>query len=803
MLGVDLPQEASDAVRFLEPHELRERVFKAVEQLVGEMASKKPTVLVFEDLHWADPTSVDLVESLMPLIDSTSLMLLAAFRPNRQDPSWKFHETGERDYEHRFTGIELKPLDPEQTNTMSTNLLQVHGIPSSVHSLILAKTEGNPFFVEEIIRSLLDTGAIERDGDHLTASRNIDDIAVPDTLSGLLTTRLDQLDDASKRVAQTASVIGREFNIDLLSSIDTGNAKLDEALTSLQRRGLIRETSRVPRRVFMFKHTLTQDTAYGSLLLSRRRELHREIADWMEKEEPELVNEIGRHLLEARENVRALPYLVVGGNEASRTFSMREATVSYRRAVSIVDAVGDVTLAREAFEGLGAAQQFTGDAAGALETYEGMATFAEEHGDGPMRVSALNKQAFVKAMRLGDVPAAEQMLVQSEKIAHEVDCQPGLAELNMTYCYIRTSNGDLDDAYDRLQIAARIGRDLDMVEPKLFGMVHVANTLNLMTRFDEAKVAADEALAVAREAGHLGWESELMALTLPMNYLSKGDLNAARESAEKGTNLAAQIGSSERVASGALLQGMIARLTGDYDTAIKNSQYAILASQEAGEDYLKAAALCEVGAAYVDISPRLGEKAKPLHEGALKILDMPLGNAFASMVLAQVGFCAIAEGNFDQAAALLNRGLTAASGSRLFATPQLKLGQGIIALVRGDVDQAYDLIDSADSYAKERDMRFFWPFTNMIKGMFFGTTNQPDKALEHYAAAEEQAQGMGMLPVLWQVQAASAGIHAAEGRTEQANEKREQARKTIDEIASGISDADFRGQFVGNAIQKL
>jgi hypothetical protein len=127
----------------------------------------------------------------------------------------------------------------------------------------------------------------------------------------------------------------------------------------------------------------------------------------------------------------------------------------------------------------------------------------------------------------------------------------------------------------------------------------------------------------------------------------------------------------------------------------------------------------------------------------------------------------------------------------------------VIALVRGDVDQAYDLIDSAEAYAKEHEMRFFWPFTNMIKGMFYGTTNQPDKALEHYAAAEEQAQAMGMLPVLWQVQAASAGIHAAEGRIEHADERREHARKTIDQIAAGISDAELRSQFVGNATQKL
>jgi tetratricopeptide (TPR) repeat protein len=803
LLGVDLPQEASTVVRFLEPPELRDRVFNTVSQLVSEMALKKPTVLVFEDLHWADPTSVDLVESLMPLTDTTMLMLMAAFRPNRQDPSWKFHEVGERDYQHRFTGIELKPLDPEQTEAMCTNLLQVAGIPSSIHSLILSKSEGNPFFVEEIIRALLDTGAIVRDGAQLLASRAIDDVAVPDTLAGVLTTRLDQLEDSAKRAVQTAAVIGREFNFDLLSAIDPENAGLESALTSLKRGGLVRETSRVPRRVFMFKHALTQDTAYGSLLLSRRRELHREIADWMEREEPERVNEIGRHLLEARENERALPYLVVGGNEASKTFSMREATVSYRRAVSIVDAVDDVALGREAFEGLGGALQFTGDGQGALETYQKMEDFAARHGDGPMRVSALNKQAFVKGMMMGDIDAAEAKLEESEQLAQEVECAPGLAELNMTYCYIRTSNGDLDDAYDRLQTAASIGRELDLVEPKLFGMVHVANTLNLMTRFDEAKVAADEALELALEAGHLGWEAELLGYTLPLYYLSRGNLVEAVETAEKGTNLALQIGSLGRAATGLLIQAMIARMTGDYDRALSLNQRAMQKAQESGLLYIESAALCEIGATFVDISPRISTQAVEPHRRALQILDMPMGNAFASMVLAQVGFCAIAEGNFDDASALLRRGLGAASGTRLFATPQLNLGLGIISLIRGDTEQSFDFIEKADSYAREHEMFFFQPFTGMVKGMFFGATGQPEQAMECYRSAEEQSLAMGMRPVLWQVRAGMAGLMAADGKPEEAGEMRESARQVVELIASGISDAELRGQFVGNATGKL
>ena len=178
---------------------------------------------------------------------------------------------------------------------------------------------------------------------------DVQSIAVPDTLTAVLTTRLDQLDETAKQVAQTASVIGREFSLDTLTAVDQSSEDLDSTLTSLQRRGLIRETSRVPRRVFVFKHALTQETAYNSLLLSRRRELHREVADWLEREEPESINDLARHLIEARENARALPYVVVAGDQAAHVYAMREAIGWYRRALDIVEPVGDVGLARQAY----------------------------------------------------------------------------------------------------------------------------------------------------------------------------------------------------------------------------------------------------------------------------------------------------------------------------------------------------------------------------------------------------------------------------------------------------------------------
>ena len=282
----------------MSPMALRGRIFYSVGTLVGALAGAKPLVLVFEDLHWTDPASLDLIEQLLPLTDKAPLMLLAIFRPQTQDPSWRFHEMGRRDYARRYTSVTLQPLDEDNSRQLVANLLEIEDLPEKVRALILSKAEGNPFYVEEVIRSLLDAKLVIRENSHWRATREIETIAVPDTLAGVITARLDRLNDESKYVAQTAAVIGREFEYVVLEDVFEAPQSVDGAI-NLQRKELVREKSSLPSRVYLFKHVLTQETAYGSVLLSRRRELHGRVAECLEQLAPERVNGIGRHFLEA------------------------------------------------------------------------------------------------------------------------------------------------------------------------------------------------------------------------------------------------------------------------------------------------------------------------------------------------------------------------------------------------------------------------------------------------------------------------------------------------------------------------
>ena len=241
LMGIPLTGEDHERVKYLQPPQIRERAFGTTLNLVAGMATERPLVLMFEDLHWTDPTSLDLIEKLMPLTSELPLMILAVFRPQIEEPSWRFHEVAARDYAQRYKSIELKPLDESNSRALVASLLEIEDLPESVRSLILTKAEGNPFYVEEVIRSLLDSELVVREGGHWHATQAIESIAVPDTLAGVINARLDRLDDESRRVAQSASVIGRAFEFDTLSDIYGASRTLDPALTELERRELIHE----------------------------------------------------------------------------------------------------------------------------------------------------------------------------------------------------------------------------------------------------------------------------------------------------------------------------------------------------------------------------------------------------------------------------------------------------------------------------------------------------------------------------------------------------------------------------------
>ena len=357
LLGVNLEGALAEQVRLLDGETLKYQTLLSISRYFQRLAEIQPTVIVFEDLHWADPSSLEALEQLLSVTDRAPLMLVLLSRLEREHGSWGIKLKAETNYAHRYNEILLKPLSPPEQSRLVDNLLAVADLPESVRRLIFEHTEGNPFYLEEIVRSLIDQGAIVHEGEGWRAVRELTDITIPDTLQGMLLARIDRLQEDVRRTVQLASVIGKSFLYRLLEAIAEAEQQLEGHLAQLQRVDLVREKTRLPELEYMFKHSLTQEAAYNSLLLERRRDFHRKVGEALERlfadRREKYLGLLAHHFEMAGEYTRSVEYLIQAGDQARLTDEHSEAIGYYQRAIALLNELGEQARAAQVWLKLG------------------------------------------------------------------------------------------------------------------------------------------------------------------------------------------------------------------------------------------------------------------------------------------------------------------------------------------------------------------------------------------------------------------------------------------------------------------
>jgi len=264
----------------LEPREVRLKTHGAWRSFFSALAGAAPVVAVIEDIHWADPALLDLLEELAERVQGPVLFVCTA-RPELTE-----RRSGWGGGRRNFSSVALDPLTALEADRLVTLLLSIEDLPPAVHDHILARAEGNPFFLEEIIRKLIDEGRIVREADRWRAAAGIDDVVVPDTVQAVLAARIDLLAPKEKRALQSAAVVGRVFwPGPVLLLLNGEGPELDDTLGRLEDRDLVlsRLGSAVAgQREFAFKHVLTRDVAYESLPRRDRARAHSAVAEWIE-----------------------------------------------------------------------------------------------------------------------------------------------------------------------------------------------------------------------------------------------------------------------------------------------------------------------------------------------------------------------------------------------------------------------------------------------------------------------------------------------------------------------------------------
>ena len=314
------------------------RIFEALTGLLVRVSQNQPLIIVIEDLQWIDKISEEFLNYFMEWIYNTRTMLILLYRPEYT------HQWGNKSH---YTRIGLTQLSAESSNRLVQAILGEGEIVSELRDLILQRAGGNPLFVEELTHNLLENGSIEKKDNQYVLTRKASNIEVPETLQGIIASRIDRVEDSLKRVMQMASVIGREFAFRVLASVMGMREELKSSLLNLQGLDFISEKQLFPELEYIFKHALTQEIAYSSLLQKRRKEIHEKVAVSIESLYPDRLEEyyelLAYHYKRTDNKAKAFSYLDKANQKAAKLNAAQEALNYFNDAMEVLDTLDDTS----------------------------------------------------------------------------------------------------------------------------------------------------------------------------------------------------------------------------------------------------------------------------------------------------------------------------------------------------------------------------------------------------------------------------------------------------------------------------
>jgi class 3 adenylate cyclase/tetratricopeptide (TPR) repeat protein len=522
----------------LDPPQRRQRTLDGLKRLLLRESQVQPLLLVCEDLHWIDAETQALLDSLVGSLPTARLLLLVNYRPEYQ------HGWGSKTY---YTQLRLDPLPPASADEFLHALLGDDLSLAPLKELLIARTEGNPFFLEESVRTLVETGVLVGVPGVYRLVKPLDSLQVPATVQAVLAARIDRLPPEEKRLLQAAAVIGTEVPWPLLQAIaDLPEAALHRGLVHLQAAEFLYETRLFPALEYTFKHALTHEVAYGGLLQERRRVLHARIVEALEVLAGERVTEqveyLAHHALRGEVWDKALAYCRQAGTRAYDRAAFREAVAAFEQALQALAHVpddGDTrVLAIDLRRVLGNALTQLGEHGRHLALLGEAETLARALDDRARLGRVLASMALglmITADLDGAIAAGQQALDLAVKLGDRA--LQGEASLRLGPVYYAI--GDFGRAAELLQRnveAADRESGRPSIDARIGSQAWLARTLGQLGDFAEGRRHGEEALRLATLEGR-GTTPIIAHAWVGHLYLVKGDLEHAIRVCDQGLAL--------------------------------------------------------------------------------------------------------------------------------------------------------------------------------------------------------------------------------------------------------------------------
>jgi class 3 adenylate cyclase/tetratricopeptide (TPR) repeat protein len=530
-------------IETVSPEFWKSRLQNAMQSILSGLAKKAQTIFFLEDLHWADPSFVELLRNALKEIREPAIVI-CAYRPSFS--LFTGHQIGSMG--RVYQEIRLQDLSLSEAKDMLESLLGTESIPSDLKRFVQAKAEGNPFYLEELINSLIESEALVRDNGSWKITRTIAESDISPTIHGLISGRLDRLERETKRILQEASVIGRDFLYDILKRITDLDDRVDQGLNTLERLDFIRTRSLQPELEYMFKHPLTQEVVYNGLLKKERQEIHEQIALVMEQlfqeRLPEFYETLAFHYLRGRSTVKAVKYLMLSGRKSLTRYAVEEADQYFREAFDILKSKTEKSDA------------------------EKMAL-----------IDILNDWGFVHYY-LGDVNKWVDVLNAHQELAESLGAN---ARLGMFYAWLGIAHymgGRPSIAFDYLKRALDLGESCRDQKVVGYACTFLTWACVDLVRFDEAATYGEKAQEIARlfpsdqylyfkSVGGLGY----------LHWID-GDLQKGREIGELLLAYGERTANSRSKVVGHFINSMCQSVLGDIPASLRSGEKSIEASED-------------------------------------------------------------------------------------------------------------------------------------------------------------------------------------------------------------------------------
>ncbi len=720
-------------VRAMSPAQRRGETFDALRRLLVGAAERRPQVLVIEDLHWCDSATEEFLTALIDSVPALRALLVLTYRPGYASP------LGERTYITRVVPAALSAVD---SASMAAAVLAGGALPEELRALVVGRAEGNPFYVEELAKSL-EEGAVS-------------ELAIPGTIHDVIAARIDRLAEAPKRTLQLASVIGREFTrrlVDRLGEIRERTGDFLQELTALE---LIHERRLFPELAYMFKHALTQDVAYASLLVQRRKELHaligRAIEELYRDRLAEHYEMLAHHFSKAEDWERALDYMLKAADKATKAFGLRQAIDLNGQALSAAARLGDrVTPAALMAIHRERSELCFGvfDLDGAREAAEAVVALARRHGDRAAEAGGLAQLASTLQWA-EEFPPALERVGEAIEIGEAIDAPRPLAAALYVRGYIRAVSGDLDGADEDVGRSLRIARAHgDIGREALVLYLHALHH-GWQGRYDEGLAAGREGVRLARE--HRLVVPLLRCLWNEALALSElGSYDAAFETLREGLALGEKIGDDAFIPRFLNTLGWLCIQCGDFARGIEFSERAYTATMASARARhgsgaeRRAFIRINEGDAFL-AQGDLGAAAEALAEARSIVRHPPASRwmtwRYGMHCATSEGQLALARGDADAARRLAEEALevAASSRSRKYESWAWRL-KGESALMRHAWSEAEDALTRALRLAETRVPSQAWR-NQAALGAFHGSQGRRGPAADHYTAARAVIEGL-------------------------------------------------------------